>query len=241
MPTLSPDCEIRALSPNLKPAPGYRMGCVILVKPSKAESKAWQERLSIRQTPNEMKQTLREISGRLHVRVLINSGLGFYRDAWAACAFAEARGARSVRLLWPAERPDFEIESELGLQQFETVEADKPGRKRGDEYKAILPRLDAEEQVVEDVPDEDWMTPEQASEMLGRAAQSKADDRYAADCNLLILLNHEDFVGDHDVIISCMAQSTSVACDRFAEVWVLWKGVAHLVWRAGSRASTASC
>lgn len=206
---------------------------------SKADQRMLLTRLATRQTPDQMSHILTEISDRFQVRVLIASRLGFYRDAWTACTFAKALQASSVRLLWPAERPDFEIGTEAGLQQFEAVEADYSDRDppRGDEYKAIVDRLDAGELIVEDYPESEILTSDLAAPILDIAARSKSDGRYPPHCNLVIHLNPSDMGWHQTEIEACMVAATAAARDHFAEVWVLWKGVAYHTWRQGEAVS----
>jgi hypothetical protein len=59
-------------------------------------------------------------------------GLTFLRDAWIASRVARALSSDMVRLV-SAERPDFEIQIDGKIEQFEATEADMKGRRRGDE------------------------------------------------------------------------------------------------------------
>lgn len=215
---------------------GDQIAALLVYRPkerlSKTERRQWLARLSAFQTPGEMKEHVRALKRLFRERLLIRSGFDFYRDAATAADFAAARRASRVRL-WPGDRPDFEMETEVGIQQFEVVEADTEGRKRGKEYEEILPQLDAGELVVEHVDEGDFLTSGQAEKMLRRAAEEKARKGYDPTIGLVIRLNPGDFDFDHDAIVACMETATEPASGAFVEVWVLWKGAAYPLWKAG--------
>ena len=87
-------------------------------------------------------------------------GVQFLRDAWIASRLATGLSAGQVRL-WPGNQPDFEVVVGAKALLFEATEADKPGRKRGDEY------LQSEEEARPD-PVSEWR---QRFEMIPKALE----------------------------------------------------------------------
>ena len=60
--------------------------------------------------PVEMLGYVEEVNDAAGRHFLIQAGLAFLRDAWAAATFARIRGASAVRLV-DGEWPDFELKA----------------------------------------------------------------------------------------------------------------------------------
>jgi hypothetical protein len=91
-------------------------------------------------------------------------GVAFIRETWAASKFGVARSADSVRLVPEKVRwPDFEIQMDSRVGQWEFTEADVADRERGLEYRRGTPRARDYVALIERAP-----------EALGVAATRKA-------------------------------------------------------------------
>ena len=190
-----------------------------------AELKA---RLAEWQTPAAMHDLVDATMDGLGSENLFNQGgLAFLRDAWTTAGFGKMRKAEKVRLV-AGNWPDFELEIGGQVEAFEAVEADKPGRQRGLEYRKGIGE-------VEDDSVEDWIAEaEQAPVWLEAASQKKADKKYGARAKLLIYLNLNEWGIRHSEVVSCFPHATRAVKGLFEEVWVLWKDRAYRVWRQPS-------
>ena len=154
----------------------------------------------------------------------------FAREMWVAARFAIAIGANRVRLL-EDDWPDFEIESDNHVDQFEVTEVDLPGRHRGDEYKAVAA---GQKPRISDDPVEAWIA---RADLIPNALQSaalrKGTKGYPPTANLVIYLNIDEWDIRHNEIIASFASQTKPAAAAFRQVWVLWKSTLYLVWENG--------
>ena len=152
------------------------------------------------------------------------------RDAWVAAKLASSLSGEAVRL-GPDEWPDFEIRGEGRVRQYEITEADIPGRRRGDEYKAAG-RAGSSQWEMDLV--ENWVARAmQAPGAIRQDAIGKANKGYPPSARLVIYLNIGEYGVRQKEIEAAMAESTSPAKDAFHEVWVLWKTQLYLLWNEG--------
>ena len=199
----------------MTPAPRPRL--------SAQERKRWRRALSNWQTPDSMIGKADALSTLLGQAAPTQAGLEFFREAFVAGRFASAVGAEHVRLVHPDPRPDFELRTRGQVEAFELVEADTPGRRRGEAYaEPAAGPVSA--------PEAGWLTAEGAAAMLATAAAKKADGRYDRGVRLLIHLNPTDHDAQQAEIETAMKPATAAAANVFAEVWVFWKDRPYRVW-----------
>src|SRR5690242_17532310 len=107
-----------------------------LTKEDIARHQAW---LCEWHTPAEMTAYVTAVNDEMSSADFFGQGgVAFLRDAWLAGEFGRHRQSSLVRLIPKHEQwPDFEAQIGGRTEQVECVEADIPGRKRGDEYEAI--------------------------------------------------------------------------------------------------------
>ena len=182
--------------------------------------------------PKDFREALDRLEAAQGDHLLTDPRAGFYRDAFCAELFATLVGADQVRLV-AEERPDFQISVAGSELAFEVTEADMPGRKRGQEVQERRKRRVPGEPFVEDFPYEDWLTPEQAGVALRAAADKKDRSVYDPSWGLVILLNPVEFGAHQQAIERLMVGATAAVRNRFASVWVLWKGVGYNTWQDG--------
>ena len=177
-------------------------------------------------SPREMNEYVDELMAAAGSKALFNKpGTTFILEAWIAGHFANVVGATTVRLI-DDQWPDLEVRLNDNLIRFEAIEADVPGRKRGDEYRQP-PKM------VED-PVEDWIARAEAVPgALQTAVRKKQAKLYSKHENLLIYLNIGEYGIRHREIISAFPDATKDARDIFKSVWILWKEQAFEVWRDG--------
>jgi len=178
------------------------------------------EWLSNWRSPDHMLEYVDEVTNSVgSADFFTQPGLAFLRDAWAAAKLGLARKAIAVRLVVD-EWPDFEIEIDKLVEQFEYTEADIPGRKRGDEYRSAS---DAGFPVEYD-PVEDW---EERARLIPQAIKNavskKIQKQYSKKVNLLIYLNIDEWGIRQREIEACFDITVGIAKDSFTNVWVLWK------------------
>ena len=112
------------------------------------------------------------------------------REAYAAGLFATILSeTQAVALRLRRDRfPDFDLRIGEHIQAFELVEADKPGRRRGDEYKEAAQR--EAEGLPPSVEHFDPDAEEQAApEAIREAIAKKAQKSYAPAPPLLVYVN----------------------------------------------------
>lgn len=200
---------------------------------TREEIERYQAWLTEWRTPVEMLKYVEEVNDAAGRYFLIQAGLAFLRDAWAAATFANIHGASEVRLV-AEEWPDFELKFRDDVETFEFTEADVPGRKRGQEYQEAEDTVGPDGIYVEDDPVEDWIArAEAAPDALRIAAETKAGKAYSGDAQLLIYLNISEFGIRQEDIECCFQESTKPAKNAFDTVWILWKGAAYKVWDKG--------
>lgn len=166
-----------------------------------------------------------QISRRLFFR---QPGLAFLRDAWIAARVASALAADQVRLV-AAEWPDFEIQTDRQLQQFEATEADRDGRRRGDEPDDIEFRHD---------PVEEWRDRFEAiPAALERVVTKKVNKDYPPGIGLVIYVNLGCYGAYVEEGIQLLRSGTAIAKDKFKVVLVMWEGTLYKFWEEGQSAS----
>lgn len=180
-------------------------------------------------TPDEMGERFDALSAISGDYFFIQGGLQFIRDAHIAATFAKSRAAGRVRLC-AGERPDFEIEVFNATHLYEATEADLPGRRRGDEYRATLGKPDAMVHVENNKINVNIAAVPGA---LNRRAADKADGGYDPAWGLVIFLNVATYGCDKEEIEDCMEAATQPAANAFSEVWVLWGRDAYRTWPQG--------
>lgn len=186
-------------------------------------------------TLSDMKTHVDRLMHRLGCDFFHQSGVEFIREAWVAADFGPKRGATEVRLIVEEPRPDIALCFSGGeIEIYEIVEADRLGRKRGDEYRAWK---EAGNPIIE-WPVEEWATAEQAREALRHRAEIKAKraadlmaqgTRYPPETRLLFHLNLADFGAHTAEIEEIMPAAIEPARPWFASVWVNWKLKAYQV------------
>ena len=151
-------------------------------------------------------------------------GLAFLRDAWIASRVAGALPSDMVRLV-SSERPDFEIQIDGQIEQFEATEADIEGRRRGDEPDDPYPQPD---------PVENWRRRFEAiPEALDRVVAKKLKKDYLPEVNLAIYVNLGCYGAYVKEGLPILRDHTAPARTKFKRVFVLWEGCLYKFWEEG--------
>ncbi len=152
-----------------------------------------------------------------------------HRELWAACAFCAAVSARTVRLTRSdAKNSDFEVSLRDGSQiRLQFVEADLPGRKRGDEYRQKAGRPG---KVTAD-PYSNWIERRnKIPEALKNCIEKKVRKGYPQDVSLFIYLNIATYGQWSSEIERDIITAARDFGSRFRSVWVLWNGRLYRAW-----------
>lgn len=191
----------------------------------------WKDELSLWQPPNVFRSRVDEIAGPGNIARQIffrQSGLTFLRDAWTAARVASALSADQVRLV-PGARPDFEIRTSGRIQQFEATEADRDGRRRGDEPDDLEFQPD---------PVEEWRKRFEAiPSALDRVVTKKLGKNYPPDVGLVVYVNLGCYGAYVEEGIPILRGGTAPAKDKFKVVLVMWEGTLYKFWEDGRPAS----
>jgi hypothetical protein len=151
-------------------------------------------------------------------------GLTFLRDAWIASRVASALPSDMVRLV-SVDRPDFEIQTDGQIEQFEATEADKDGRRRGDEPDDPSPQPD---------PVENWRERFEAiPAALDRVVAKKLNKSYSPQVNLAIYVNLGCYGAYVKEGLPILRDHTAPARTKFKRVFVLWEGCLYKFWEDG--------
>jgi hypothetical protein len=151
-------------------------------------------------------------------------------EAWAAAKFATVLSQdRQVTLRLERDRfPDFQLKVCDEFQQFELVEADREGRRRGNEYQEI-----AEREAQGLPPETEMFDPgEEESEAisaLGRAIKRKAAKKSNPCPHLIVYVNFFLF-GEPPIPTLLASEMASQWDDSFASAWLLWGSFVIRLW-----------
>lgn len=183
-----------------------------------------EQKLQTWQSPDSIDQTVGVVSTPV---LFSQGGLAFLRDASIGADFARARGISTVRIV-SDEFPDFELRTSIGIERFEAVEADKPGRRRGDEY--LKSETGGDGITMQDViNDVHTVVPH----WLETACRKKLSKHYSGSPGLVIYLNFPDYGLRTREVKSYFLKSTELAKGAFDEVWILWQMRAYKIWKGG--------
>ena len=152
------------------------------------------------------------------------------REAYAAGLFATIlSGTQAVALRLRRDRfPDFDLRTGERIQAFELVEADRPGRKRGDEYKEAARR--EAKGLPSSVEHFDPDAEEQAApEAIRLAIARKARKHYAPAPPLLVYVNFWLFHAP-SLTQEQFAELVAPWRGQFPEIWLLWGANAIRCW-----------
>jgi hypothetical protein len=192
----------------------------------KTTLKAWKAELSQWAQPDVFRSRVDQLKVPLFRNRLFfgQAGLEFLRDAWIAGRVATALSCDAVRLLLAAQ-PDFEIECDGQIQQFEATEADMDGRRRGDEPEQLGPQPD---------PVENWRKRFEAiPAALDRVVAKKVGNEYPPSVSLVVYLNVGCYGAYVDEGLPILRQGTARAKDKFKLVFVMWEGILYKFWENG--------
>lgn len=152
------------------------------------------------------------------------------REAWAAARFATIRSQdHPVSIRLERDRfPDFHLRVRNETQCFELVEADHPGRRRGDEYRAAAVREIAAlpPEIEHFSPDEEMRV---AIPAIARAIGDKASKGYRPVPHLLVYVNFPLFCDPPITSLHAFALADKYSAS-FASAWLLWGRFAVRLW-----------
>jgi hypothetical protein len=206
-----------AISEGTKIAPAARISKNTLV--------AWTTELSAWTPTEEFRARSDQIAQAIPRSTFFGQGgLAFLRDAWIASRVASALPSDTVRLV-SSQRPDFEIQIDEQIQQFEATEADVEGRRRGDEPNDPGPRPD---------PVENWRRRFEAiPAALDRVVAKKLKKDYLPEVNLAIYVNLGCYGAYVKEGLPILRDHTAPARTKFKRVFVLWEGCLYKFWEEG--------
>ena len=149
-------------------------------------------------------------------RAMSGNGQSF-RDGHVASRFANYREADRVRLLKPRfaqATPDFALLFGKVEQRFEITEADRPGRRRTEEYRtdpAMGTRL---------LNDDEWTTAFDYKAVVDALVRKKSTKRYD-NCHGLIVWSNAFGITDHEAINPIWwSEACRSGWVSFREIWV---------------------
>jgi hypothetical protein len=157
------------------------------------------------------------------------------REAYAAAKFATIRAqARrcQVRMVDPASGfPDFEIHFDDASEPFEQTEADREGRRRGDEYREADWRVasGASAGLKHYDPDKVMAAAPQA---ISVALERKANKHYQPKPHLLVYVNFPTDNGRPPLKDVQAVKLVEPYRETFRSIWLLWGENAVRCWPA---------
>lgn len=182
-------------------------------EPTDAEIGAARKALEQSQTPEAFVAKVKSFAPLVKSSVLFNKPqLQFLLDAEAIAEFTRHRVLKSVNL---ADQHDGQATDESGTFDIEVTEVQRPGRKRGDEYREGRPK-------VTHVPFDPNLGQTIAAQ-LAKHIQNKADKRYGTKPLLLVYLNLNDAGGRlGDEVEKAINEQKKKHAGTFREICVLW-------------------
>ena len=186
---------------------------------------AWKTELSEWTSPEAFRSRVDQIVRGIPRNIFFRQGgLTFLRDAWTASRVACALPSDTVRLI-VSQRPDFEIQIDGQILQFEATEADIEGRRRGDEPDDPYPRMD---------PVENWRRRFEAIPVaLDRVVAKKLKKDYPPEVNLAVYVNLGCYGAYVKEGLPILRDHTAAARAKFKSVFVLWEGSLYKFWEEG--------
>lgn len=118
------------------------------------------------------------------------------RETYAAATFAlDLKNERQTRIRMVADVfPDFCLRIDEAVLAFELVEADRPERKRGEEYRELA-RREAADEKIDPEPYDPWAEKRSVPEAVRRVVAGKAAKHYADPPHLLVYVNFGNMGG----------------------------------------------
>ncbi|MGE0733437.1 MAG: hypothetical protein AB7G15_12855 [Alphaproteobacteria bacterium] len=117
--------------------------------------------------------------------------------------------------------PDFELRFHNHIEPFELVEADRPGRRRGEEYKmAAQLRAEGKSAVTHVDPD---LEEDQAIPAVEAAIKAKAGKKYSPAPNLLVYVNFSWATRKNPFALSHARAMGEKWESTFPSLWLFWK------------------
>jgi len=186
---------------------------------------AWKNDLSEWTQPDVFRARIDQITQTIPRKIFFGQGgLAFLRDAWIASRLASALSSDLVRLI-SSDRPDFEIQTDERIEQFEATEADMDGRRRGDEPDDLIPRPD---------PVESWRERFEAiPAAIDRVVAKKLEKNYSPEINLAIYVNLGCYGAFVEEGLPILRDHAAPAKTRFKRVFVLWEACLYRFWEDG--------
>jgi hypothetical protein len=151
-------------------------------------------------------------------------------EAHAAARFAVIRTkVKPIRIRLESDRfPDFQLEASGAIEAFELVEADREGRRRGEEYIAAAAREAAGlPPLAESVDPAD--EEQEAFEAIDRMLAKKASKHYAPAPNILVYVNFMAF-DEFPLTREHLMQLIDAHHTHFPSAWLLWGDTAARLW-----------
>ncbi|MBR0818273.1 hypothetical protein [Bradyrhizobium liaoningense] len=213
------------MSDNIQIAIPDRAEISPLTRLPKDTLNAWKTDLSEWTLPGVFRARIDQITQAIPRRIFFGQGgLAFLRDAWIASRLVSALPSDMVRLV-SSDRPDFEIQTNERIEQFEATEADMEGRRRGDEPDDLLPRPD---------PVENWRARFEAiPAAIDRVVAKKLKKNYSPEVSLAIYVNLGCYGAYVEEGLPILRDHTAPAKTNFKRVFVLWEGCLYKLWEDG--------
>jgi hypothetical protein len=187
---------------------------------TKAELAEWRAKLRHWVPPDRFAELLAQMRAR-HEDHLIDQAGSPFREAFMADICAREWTADQVRL--GADPPDFELSFAGRVEQYECVEVQAPGRRRGDELKADRLKSEAQRAAIVHVKEDEWIAADSALAEVSARVAAKAAIPYAAGTNLVVYLN-VPWVKERTKFQLGLAGALSSARGVFSRVWVIDNG-----------------
>ena len=158
-------------------------------------------------------------------------------EAVAAAQFAAIRNLDTpIQIRLEADRfPDFRLTAKAAIEEFELVEADEQGRRRGDEYREVVAREAAGLPPLAETFDPAEVE-RRALPAIAKALAAKAKKNYRPPPNILVYVNFELF---RELPLTNLQASELVHPYQsiFPSIWLLWgRNAARLCPRQAVRA-----
>jgi hypothetical protein len=184
-------------------------------EPTDAEMADARKVLQQWQSPEDFLSEIEGVMPLVESSVLFNkANAQFLLDAVVIAELSKLRLLKSIRL---ADQHDGEAKDESGTFDIEVTEIQRPGRRRGDEYRRDSP-------MVTHVEFDPNLGRTVAAE-LAKGVQKKADKNYATKPLLLVYLNLSNAGGRlGNEVETAINDLKKKHADAFREICVLWNG-----------------
>lgn len=176
--------------------------------------------LTVWQKVADLRRVLEPLINAGDDRTITAPGSSTFRDAYTAMRCAELLGGTEVCL--GDDPPDAWVKLAGEIRALEITEVQRPGRKRGDEFKRDAALWESDPSRCLPIDPADFLSATVFLGAIAEGSQKKTAIPYASETTLVIYANIRTWSDAWPAIEEGLGKAVSNAKARYREIWVLW-------------------